>query len=63
MIAQGTDDLSRGFFLEGVLAGKDMLSLLDLSLLAIRQYPKVLDVIQLWMEPIVGKGRVLKEEE
>jgi hypothetical protein len=62
MIAQGTDGLSRGSFLEGVLAGKDMLSFVDLSLLAIWQYPKVLDFIQSWMEPDVGKGRVLKEE-
>jgi hypothetical protein len=63
MIAQGTDGLSRGSFLEGVLDGKDMLFLVDLSLPAIWQYPKVSDFIQLWMEPIVGKGRVLKEED
>ncbi len=63
MIAQGTDGLSRGSFLEGVLAGKDMLSFVDLSLPAIQRYPKVLDFIQSWMEPVVGKGRVLKEEE
>jgi hypothetical protein len=63
MIAQGTDDLSRRSFLEGVLAGKDMLSFVDLSLPAIQRYPKALDFKQSWMEPIVGKGRVLKEEE
>ncbi len=36
MIAQGTDGLSRGSFLERVLAGKDMLSFVDLSLSAIQ---------------------------
>jgi hypothetical protein len=63
MIAQGTDGFSRGSFLEGVLAGKDMLSFVDLSLPAIQQYPKVLDFIQSWMEPVMGKGSGLKEEE
>ncbi len=31
MIAQGTDGLSRGIFLEGVVRGEDMLSFVDLS--------------------------------
>jgi hypothetical protein len=35
MIAQGTDGLSRGIFLEGVVRGEDMLSFVDLSRTAI----------------------------
>ncbi len=63
MIAQGTAGLSRGSFLEGVLAGKDMLAFIDLSLPAIQQHPKIVDFVQSWMETVVGKARVLKEEE
>jgi hypothetical protein len=36
MIAQGTDGFSRGSFLEGVLAGRDMLAFVDVSLPAIQ---------------------------
>ena len=32
MIAQGTDGLSRGSFLEGVVSGSQMLSFIDLAL-------------------------------
>ena len=46
MIEQGTDGLLRGFFLEGVLTGKDMLAYVDLSRLAVERYPKILDYIQ-----------------
>ena len=35
MIAQGTDGLSRGIFLEGVVRGEDMLSFVDLSRTAV----------------------------
>jgi hypothetical protein len=49
MIEQGTDSLSRGSFLEGVLAGKDMLSYVDLSHSAVERYPKVLDYVQSWL--------------
>ncbi len=49
MIAQEMDGLSRGFFLKGVLAGKDRLSFVDLSLSAIQQYPKMLEFVQSWM--------------
>jgi hypothetical protein len=63
MIEQGTDGLSRGSFLEGVLAGKDMLSFADLSLSAIQRFPKVLDYVQSWLAPVVGEGKLLKEEE
>ncbi len=63
MIAQGTDGLSRGLFLEGVLAGRDMLAFVDVSLPIIRQHPGVIEFVQSWVEPVIGKGRVLKEEE
>ncbi len=63
MIKQGTDGLSRGSFLEGVLAGKDMLSFIDLSLSAVQRFPKVLDYVQSWLAPVVGEGKLLKEEE
>ena len=63
MIAQGTDDLSRGMFLEGVSEGKDMLLFVDLAVPAINRHPVILDFIQSWLEPTVGKGRVLKVEE
>jgi hypothetical protein len=63
MIAQGTDGLSRGSFLEGVLAGKDMLSFVDQSLSTVRRHPKVLVFVQSWMKPAIGEGRVLREEE
>jgi hypothetical protein len=46
MIAQGTDGLSRGSLLEGVLAGKDMLFFIYLSLTAIQEYPKVVNFVQ-----------------
>jgi hypothetical protein len=62
MIEQGTDGLSRGSFLEGVLAGKDMLSYVNLSLSAVQRFPKVLDYVQSWLAP-VGEGKLLKEEE
>ena len=63
MIEQGTDGLLRGSFLEGVLAGKDMLSFGDLSLSAIQRFPKVLDYIQSSLAPVVREGKLLKEEE
>jgi hypothetical protein len=37
MIAQGTDGLSQGIFLEGVVRGKDMLSFVDLLRTAIER--------------------------
>jgi hypothetical protein len=63
MIEQGTDGLSRGSFLEGVLAGKDMLSFVVLSLSAIQRFPKVLDYIQSWLAPMVGEGALGLYEE
>jgi hypothetical protein len=63
MIAQGTEGLSRGSFLEGVLAGRDMLAFVDVLLPAIRQHPGVIEFVQSWVEPVIGRGRMLKEEE
>ena len=40
-----------------------MLSFVDLSLSAIQRFPKVLDYIQSWLAPVVGEGKLLKEEE
>ena len=48
MIAQGTDGLSRGTLLEGVLAGKSMLSFIDISKTAIERHPPVLCYINSW---------------
>jgi len=46
MIAQGTDGLSRGVLLEGVMAGKDMLSFVDLSKSALERHPPLLDYLR-----------------
>lgn len=46
MIAQGTDGLSRGSFLEGVMAGKDMLAYVDLAKGAIECQPTLVDYVQ-----------------
>jgi hypothetical protein len=62
MKAQGTDGLSRGTLLEGMLVEKEMLSYVDLSRMAIKQYPPVLDYVHGWLEPAAGKGRVLELE-
>ena len=37
MIAQGTDGCSRGVLMEGVMAGKDMLSFIDLNKSAVER--------------------------
>ncbi len=63
MIAQGTDGLSRGIFLEGVVRGKDMLAFMDLSLPAVERYPGVLKFVKSWVSPILGESKVLKPEE
>ena len=46
MIEQGTDALSRGSLLEGVMAGKDMLSFVDLGRSALERHPPLLDFIR-----------------
>jgi hypothetical protein len=48
MIAQGTDGCSRGVLLEGVMAGKDMLSFVDLGKSALERSPTLLLWIQSW---------------
>lgn len=48
MMAQGTDGCSRGSRLEGVMAGADMLSFIDLSRNAIERQPLVLDWVRKW---------------
>ena len=63
MIAQGTDGLSRGIFLEGVVRGEDMLSFVDLSCTAIERHPGVLEFVRSWVAPILGDSTVLLPEE
>ena len=52
MIAQGTDGCSRGFLMEGVMAGEDMLSFVDLGKSAVERHPPVLDWIRSWTEQV-----------
>ena len=49
MIAQGTNGLSRCLFLEGVMAGRDMLSYINLAKGAIKHQPKWVDYVQSWV--------------
>jgi hypothetical protein len=63
MIAQGTDGLSRGSFLEGVVAGSSMLSFIDLALPAIRRSPAIVKFVRLWVEPACGDLKVLSKEQ
>jgi hypothetical protein len=48
MIAQGTGGCSRGSLMEGVMAGQDMLSFIDLSRTAVERYPPVLEWVRSW---------------
>ena len=50
MIAQGTDGLSRGLLLEGVLSGKDMLEYIDISKTALERQPGLVEYIQSWTD-------------
>ena len=63
MIAQGTDGLSRGIFLERVVRGEDMLSFVDLLRTAIERHPGVLKFVRSWVAPILGDSTVLLPEE
>jgi hypothetical protein len=63
MIAQGTDGLSWGIFLEGVVRGEDILFFVDLSRTAIERHPGVLEFVKSWVSPILGKNKVLEPEE
>jgi hypothetical protein len=49
MIAQGTNGLSRGLFLEGVMVGRDMLLYVDLAKGAIERQPKLVGYVQSWV--------------
>ncbi len=46
MIAQGTHGPSRGTFSEGVVAGKDMLSFVDLFQSAVERHPPIVEFVQ-----------------
>ena len=48
MIAQGTDGCSRGVLMEGVMAGNDMLSYVDLDKTAVERSPTLLPWIRSW---------------
>ena len=63
MIAQGTDGLSRGSFLEGVARGEHMLSFVDLAFNAFERQPALLKFVQSWVEPVLGKVKTLTVEE
>ncbi len=64
MIAQGTDGLSQGSFLEGVMTGRDMLSYVDLAKGAIEHQPTLVDYVQSWVKKaLCREARVLQAEE
>ena len=63
MIAQGTDGLSRGIFLEGVVKGEDMLSFVDVSRTAVERHPGVLNFVKSWVDPILGESKLLLPKE
>ena len=50
MIAQGTDGCSRGFLMEGVMAGDNMLDFVDLAKSAVERSPSLIDWIRSWSE-------------
>jgi len=61
MIAQGTDGCSRGSMMEGVMAGKDMLTFIDLSRSALERYPQLINWVRSWtrhpdLEPLTPEG-------
>jgi hypothetical protein len=62
MIAQGTDGLSRGIMLEGIVQGKDTLSFVDLSKTATEQHRGVLDYVKTWLDSSVGSSKLLNPE-
>jgi hypothetical protein len=50
MIAQGTDGCSRGSLMEGVIAGVDMLTFVDLARGAVKHHSPLLDWVHAWTE-------------
>ncbi len=63
MIAQGTDGLSRGILLEGVVRGEDMLSFIDIARTALERHPGLLDYVKSWVDPVLGTSKVLTTKE
>ena len=63
MIAQGTDGLSRGILLEGVVRGEDMLSFIDIARTALGRHPGLLDYVKSWVDPVLGTSKVLTTKE
>jgi hypothetical protein len=60
MIAQGTDGCSRGSMMEGVMAGQDTLSFIDLAHTAVKHHLPLLTWVHSWMgrqklEPLTSK--------
>ena len=61
MIAQGTDGCSRGSLMEGVMAGEDMLTFVDLGRSAVERHPPLLDWVRTWtgrptLKPLSPEG-------
>ncbi len=61
MIAQGTDGCSCGSLMEGVMAGKDMLTFFDLGRSAVERHPPLLDWVRTWtgrstLKPLSPEG-------
>jgi hypothetical protein len=63
MIEQGTDGLSRGSLLEGVMTGRDMISFIDLAHTAFQRHPPVVEFVRSWVTPTYKSMRVLSENE
>jgi hypothetical protein len=48
MISQGTDGLSRGDMLTGVMGGADMLTFIPLDLTAVERQPELMEWVDSW---------------
>jgi hypothetical protein len=59
MIAQGTDGLPRGIYLEGVMARDNMLSFINLAKSALEQQTRLLEYVKSWAEEVLGRVKVL----
>jgi hypothetical protein len=60
MFAQGTDGCSRRTMMEGVIAGQDKLSFIDLACMAVKRHPPLLTWVCSWtgwpkLEPLTPK--------
>jgi len=63
MIKQCTDSLSRGALLEGVMAGRDMLSFVDLALTAIQRHRPLLEFVRSWWDQNADQLSVLGTDQ